>query len=243
MKVNIGPHKNWVGPHQIADKVFFWVEKYPELKENGKKLEKRWDYRLKDWFGEFLAHGFHKETPEQKRKLLGNRHETWFYKLLQWIHSKQKRTIKIKTDPWDHWSAEHTISMIALPILKDLREHKQGAGYIDDEDVPIELRSTSAPPKENEWDTDENHFKRFDWVLDEIIWAHEQIVDDTWEEQYESGKCDWELKPCEDRPNLTQMVEGPNHTHKIDWEARNKHQERIDNGLRLFGRYYQTLWD
>ena len=30
---------------------------------------------------------------------------------------------------------------------------------------------------------------------------------------------------------------------KCDWDARQKVQERIDNGLRLFGKYYQTLWD
>lgn len=243
MRARIGPYRKWVGPYQIADKVFFWVEKYPDLKENGKDLEKRWDYRLKDWFGEFLAHGFHKETPEQKRKLCSDRPTTWFYKLLTWIHSKQKRVIKIKSDHWDHWSADHTMSLLILPILKDLREHKHGAGYIDDEDVPEYLRSTAAPAKEHEWDTDDNHFKRFDWVLDEIIWAHEQIVDDNWEEQYSSGEFDWETKPCEDRPGLSEFVEGPNHTYKIDWEARNKHQERINNGLRLFGKYYQTLWD
>lgn len=244
MRARIGPYVNYIGPYQIADKVFFWVDKYPELREDkGKDYEKRWDYRAHEWLGEFLAHGFHKETPEQKRKLIGNRHETWFYKLLQWIHSKQKRVIKIKTDPWDHWSADHTISLLVLPILKDLREHKHGAGYIDDVDVPEHLRSTAAPPKENEYDTDDNHFARFDWVLDEIIWAHEQIVDDNWEEQYTSGECDWELKPCDDRPNLSTMVKGPKHTYKIDMEGRKKHQERIDNGLRLFGKYYQTLWD
>lgn len=244
MKARIGPYTNWIGPYQIADKVFFWVDKYPEIrKDGGKDYEKRWDYRAHEWLGEFLAHGFHKETPEQKRKLCSDRHQTWFYKLLQWIHSKQKRTIKIKTDPWDHWNAEHTISLLVLPILKDLREHKHGAGYIDDEDVPEHLRSTAAPPKENEWDTDDNHFARFDWVLDEIIWAHEQIVDDNWEEQYTSGECDWEFKKCEDKPGFSTMVEGPNHTYKVDWEARKKHQARIDNGLRLFGKYYQTLWD
>lgn len=244
MKAYIGPYTNWIGPYQIADKVFFWIDKYPELrKDGGKGYEKRWDYRAHEWLGNFLAHGFSKETPEQKRKLCSDRHTTWFYKLLTWIHSKQKRRIWIKTDPWDHWNAEHTMSLLILPILKDLREHKHGAGYIDDEDVPENLRSTAAPPKENEWDTDDNHFARFDWVLDEIIWAHEQIVDDNWEEQYTTGECDWEFQKCEDRPEFSTMVEGPNHTYTMDWEARKKHQARIDNGLRLFGRYYQTMWD
>lgn len=242
MKAYIGPYKNWFGPYQLAEKIFFWVDKYPELRDDCEAYEKRWDHRAKEWLGEFLAHGFAKKTPTDKF-LDDDRPKTWLYKLMSWYHSKQKRRIWIKTDRWDHWSADHTMSLLILPILKDLREHKHGAGYIDDEDVPEHLRSTAAPPKENEWDTDDNHFKRFDWVLDEIIWAHEQLVDINWEEQYYSGECDWRTKPCEDRPGMSQLVEGPNHTHKVDMEGMQKHQERIRNGLRMFGKYYQNLWD
>ena len=28
-----------------------------------------------------------------------------------------------------------------------------------------------------------------------------------------------------------------------DWEGRKKVEERINNGFRLFGKYYQGLWD
>jgi molybdopterin molybdotransferase len=49
----------------------------------------------------------------------------------------------------------------------------------DDIDVPEELRSTSAPPKENEYDTDANHFARWDWVMDEMIFAFEYQLKDT----------------------------------------------------------------
>lgn len=242
MKAYIGPYRSWVGPYQIADKVFFWVDKHPELKDNCDQYEARWDYQAKEWFGDFLAHGFAKKNPTDKL-FDDNRPKTWLYKLCEWIETKKKRRIWIKSDRWDHWSADHTMSLLILPILKDLREHKHGAGFIADEDVPEHLRSTTAPPKENEWDTDDNHFKRFDWVLDEIIWAHEQIVDYNWEDQYSSGECDWRFKQCEDNPKLSQLVEGPNHTHKIDMEGMQKHQERINNGLRLFGKYYQNLWD
>ena len=245
MRAKIGPYKHWIGPYHIADKVFFWVDKYPELRgeERCAAYEQRWDYRAKEWLGEFLAHGFNKETPSQQRKLLSSRPTTWFYKLLVWAQSNQTRSIKIKTDPWDHWSADHTMSLLILPILQDLQKYKHGAGHIDDEDVPEHLRSTAAGPKENDWDIDDNHFKRFEWVLDEIIWAHTQIVDDNWEAQYVTGKADWEFKPCEDRPGFSEMVEGPNHTYEMDMEGRKQHQERINNGLRLFGKYYQTLWD
>lgn len=39
------------------------------------------------------------------------------------------------------------------------------------------------------------------------------------------------------------MVEGPKHTRVYDWKGRKKYEERIANGFRLFGKYYQSLWD
>ena len=30
---------------------------------------------------------------------------------------------------------------------------------------------------------------------------------------------------------------------KVDHEGLDAHNERIKNGLRLFGKYYRTLWD
>mgnify|MGYP003703839611 CR=1 FL=1 len=40
-----------------------------------------------------------------------------------------------------------------------------------------------------------------------------------------------------------QMVDGPNHTYKFDSKAFKKHNDRIDNGLKLFGKYFRALWD
>lgn len=244
MKVNIGPYCNWIGPYQIAEKLCFWAKKVPD--EIGIMRHPEWV----DNFGEFLAHGFHKETEEDKKRMFSReRPKTWLYKLCEWIYSKQKRKISIKLDRYDHWNAFHTMSLIILPLLKELREHKHGSGMIDDEDVPegLGLRSTEAPPKKNEWDTDANLHKRYEWVLDEIIWAHEQIVDDDWEAQYCKGEHDLLSVPCEfddnGKPKMYELVKGPNNTFEIDMEGRQKHQDRIDRGLRLFGKYYCTLWD
>jgi hypothetical protein len=35
----------------------------------------------------------------------------------------------------------------------------------------------------------------------------------------------------------------PNHTYKCDYEGMRAVEARIQNGFRLFGRYYQNLWD
>ena len=240
MRVKIGKYTNWVGPYQIADKVFFWVEKYPELKDNCEQYEKRWDYRAKDWFADFLCYGFQKKDPDNKY-LDDPRKETWFYRLLQWYNKKQKRTIKVHIDRWDTWSMDHTLALIIVPMLKQLNADKHGAPNVDDEDVPVELRSTSAPPKEVEYDVDANHFKRWDWVMNEMIWAFEQHASDNEPDFYIQEPKGMYFEPCEYNPKLSTMkwdVEGVS-----DAEAHQAYHKRKQNGFRLFGRYYQGLWD
>jgi hypothetical protein len=54
-------------------------------------------------------------------------------------------------------------------------------------------------------------------VLDEMIWAFEQKCRDDWMSDYDYNK--W------------------------DSEGAKAHQERMSNGFRLFGKYYENLWD
>jgi len=161
---------------------------------------------------------------------------------LQWVYNqtinryldRKKRKINVKIDRYDTWSMDHTLSHIVVPMLKQLHKTKHGAPWVDDEDVPEEIRSTSAPPKENEWDTDDNHHKRWDWVLDEMIWAFEQKTRDDWQGDYYK---------YEDDPTNT---EGLGLGLKLVWEDREgskAHQKRMSNGFRLFGKYFESLWD
>ena len=106
------------------------------------------------------------------------------YKFLNFIHP---RIVYVKIDRYDTWSMDSTLRYIILPMLKQLKETNNGAPNVDDADVPEELRSTSAPRKENEWDVDENHFKRWDYVMDEMIYAFQ--VDPDLEDGAELG---WE---------------------------------------------------
>lgn len=140
----------------------------------------------------------------------------WFNKLLKCFPSSvssgflkvfKTKQPYVRIDEYDSWSADYTISVVAVPLLKQLKITKQGSPYVDDEDVPEHLRSTAAPPKEKDYDIDAFHHQRWEWILDEMIWAMEQIRDDNW--------------------------------LKLDRER----DERIDNGCRLFGKYFRALWD
>jgi hypothetical protein len=238
MRVKIGPYTNYFGPYQLAEKLMFWVPKEKDeygIPHTADRVHK---------FGEWLAHG--KVLPEPEVGDLhkwGDRPTTWLYKFLSWIHSKQERTVKVHIDRWDTWSMDHTLAYIVLPMLKQLKETKHGAPYVDLKDVPKELHPKKQTKKQKDnGETDSTHFERWDWVLDEMIFAFETKVDDgRWEEQFESGESDLQWKKLED--GNYQMVDGPNHTKEYDWEGRKEYQERISNGFRLFGKYFESLWD
>jgi len=73
-----------------------------------------------------------------------------------------------------------------------------------------------------------------------MIFAHESKSED-WEKQFFSGESDWVFEEQENGNSL--MLEGPNHTMKMDTEGMKIYQARISNGFRLFGKYYEGLWD
>ena len=157
----------------------------------------------------------------------------------------------VKIDNYDTWSMDTTLTPIILPMLKQLKETKHGAPFTEDEDVPERLRSTTkaaVKSKKESWDTDCNHFKRWDWILDEMIWAFEQLADDEWEAQFHSGTSDIVWVPSKEldakgKPLTYEMTAGPKDTRKWDKKGYMKHSARIDNGTRLFGKYFRALWD
>lgn len=161
---------------------------------------------------------------------------------VNWIKNKIPRTRIIKIDDYDCWSMDATLAPIIHPMLKRLHENKHGAPYTDDADVPEHLRSTAAPAKENEYDTDENHFKRWDWIMEEMIWTFEQLADDDRESQffhYEFGKDDKVPEGWVWISGLGILERG----FWVDRPGEAAYHARISNGLRLFGRYFQALWD
>ena len=234
MKVEIGNYPNWIGPYQIADALCFWVKEVEG--EYGLKSKPDWVHD----FGTWLSGGENKDS--------------WLSKACQWVHNKKKRKVKVHLDPWDTWNMDGTLSFIILPMLKQLKEKQHGGPLVADEDVPdnLGIRSTDAPAKENDWDIDANHFKRWDWVMSELIWTFTQLHPDTdWEDQYHTGHIDLVWKPVDKDGNevskedakLYQMENGPNDTHHWDKDGFMAHSARIDNGLLLLGKYFRCLWD
>lgn len=129
-----------------------------------------------------------------------------------------ERVVEIEIHDYDTWNCDHTLSLIAVPLLKRFREKTASAPYTDDADAPEELRDDGTM-NVAAGELDKNHFKRWHWILDEIIWALEHIADDDWESEFFGENV------------------------QFDREKYNATHARIQNGCRLFGKYFQNLWD
>jgi hypothetical protein len=219
MKVYISKYRDhWVSPYTICEKICWWREI---------DYDEPWVQRVNTVL------------------------EPVMYLWQSFLNLVHPRIEYVKIDYWDTWSMDETLSPIILPMLRQLRKDKHGAPNTDDADVPANLRSTTRSAqkaKKNDWDSDGNHFKRWDWIMDEMIWAFEQLVDDSWEEQYFTGVSDIVWVPGKEldakgKPITYEMTKGPKDTRKYDSKGYAKHSARIDNGLRLFGKYFRALWD
>lgn len=151
----------------------------------------------------------------------------------------------VKIDYWDIWSLDHTLADVILPSLRLLRERKHGSPMVDDEDVPVHLqseaykrakkrtkKSTGYPNVHSIDNEDTTLHDRWDWVLGEMIWAFEQKADDTAEDRFfdhsNASGLPWEADYV------------PSKFDKAGYDA---WQARKTNGFRLFGKYYEALWD
>ena len=217
MKIYTNKFRNhWLSPYTILEKVFFWREiDYEE------PLIDKWSDRLQP-----ICEGL--------RKVLDKVHPKIDY---------------VKIDSWDTWGMDSTLAPIILPMLKQLRETKHGSPFVDLEDVPEYLRASGtaehdsqgvfdfykeAEAYEDEW---AHLHVRWEWVLDEMIWAFEQKEDDDAEGQFfDHSECDDEKFPWDKDGTYQSKI-------KVDWIGLKAWQKRKENGFRLFGKYYEALWD
>ena len=217
MKVYLGKHKNWIGPYQIASALCFWVR--PVKDELGFDQEPDWVHQFGRWLAE------NKDGTESKLS-----------KFCNWVQSKKKRVEFVHIDNYDVWGMDHTLALIIHPMLVKLKTQKHGYGWIDNKDVPKELRSNATGAREglkNKYDWDNYAEARYSWMLDELIWTFEQLCNDDNESQFYDHS---ESNKEKDFNRSIQKL-------KIDRTGLEAHQKRIENGLRLFGKYFRTLWD
>jgi hypothetical protein len=105
---------------------------------------------------------------------------------------------------------DHTLALIIHPMLLKLKKDKHGSPAVSDSDLPSDFVSQYP-----DGTGDDIHI-RWDYVLAQMIFSFEHILDDTWE---------------------SELMEKP------DWiNEYNAIQEKIQSGLVLFGKYFTALW-
>lgn len=228
----------------------------------------------KDWIGPYQLSdllqyvGVSEERCDKIGEWLSN---TWINTVCEKLHRKRNRNIKIRIDRYDTWSMDHTLAHIILPMLKQLKATKHGSPYVDQSDLPVELRLTKREQKvfdeghwnknlkatEEEIDAASKKFhSQFDWVMDQMIWSFEQELNEDEGRQfyYDPYSPDEEI---EDDPDDNIINEDGTTTKsaslftkewkrkmgKFNMEKHKEYQTRKQLGFTLFGKYYQSLWD
>lgn len=133
-----------------------------------------------------------------------------------------ERKVNIRIDNYDLWDLGHTLALIVHPALVKFRENLLSTPMTD----PSDGLETSIG---NEPDFSE---ERWAYIIDEMIFAFDALAKDDWEDQY------FDYIDVDLTGNLIDQLGKA----KIDREGLIKHNARIDNGLRLFGKYFRGLW-
>lgn len=167
----------------------------------------------------------------------------------------EEQNIEVRIDPWDTWGMDHTLAHIIHPMLIQLRDTKQGAPNVEAKDVPAHLRASEDDVLRYKevGDTDDLFFKRWDWVMDEMIWGFGELLKD-WEDaegRFHTGEVDFISIPIDSDGNevdekdatMYRLEKGENDTSHFDKKGYELYTERKQNAFRLFGKYYQSLWD
>lgn len=160
----------------------------------------------------------------------------------------------IEIESHDTWNLDTTLATIIYPALIQLKNTKHGVpnefadvgGANHDAQSSFDFYTDSHNESFNEG------LKRWDEVLDKMIWSFEQLAFRDYDDQYHHGKSDysWILSnkkyhnPITNKVEATyQMVDKDPTSHYYDHEGHTAHEDRIQEGLELFGKYYRSLWD
>lgn len=192
--------------------------------------------------------------------------ETTVYKVIEMVQDtiinrynrylRSKNRVHVKIDRWDLFSLDHTLSLIILPALQKFKEDDRVSFQVDDEDVPDNIKSTNSKPYDSSiGELDDFYFDRSKYIMDAMIYSFEKIVDDSWEHDFYSYPND--VRPefkfiavdydgnevDEDEYEGEVMYKmDMNNRMNIDRDGINAINDKIDFGLKMFGKYYRGLW-
>ena len=176
-------------------------------------------------------------------------------KLGPYPNGNAKRRINVEIDKFDTWGLDHTLALIILPALIQLKNTKHG--------VPSEFVSRIGGDfdgnlvfdfiKEDENEVFDRLCDKWEEVLDKMIWSFQQLsIDEDYDSKYHHGemKIGWKTSEYKYTNPITgkveetyEMVDENPDEHWYDHVGHQLHEKRIQEGLDLFGKYFRSLWD
>jgi hypothetical protein len=166
----------------------------------------------------------------------------------------KSRKIDVNIDKYDTWGLYHTLALIIFPCLIQLKHTKHGIpsefADVGGEDYGYQ-QSFDFYKDSHSWAFDEK-IKEWDVVLDKMIWAFYEISKDDYGDKYYHGKSNYDfVKTNTQFPNPVtgkmedtfELVDKNPNEHWHDHVGHMLHEDRIQEGLDLFGKYFRNLWD
>lgn len=165
-----------------------------------------------------------------------------------------ERKIDVHIEKHDTYSLDHTLALIILPALIQLKNSKHGvpSGIVEDIADEYDGQYCFDFIKEDKNEVFDEKCRKWDEIFDKMIWSFQQLVIEDYDDKYHHGKMDvgWEKTKDKIMNPLTGMMEhmyemvdkNPNE-HWYDSVGHMLHEERIQEGFDLFGKYYRSLWD
>ena len=155
--------------------------------------------------------------------------------------SGSMKKCEVILDKEDTWNMDFTVATIVAPLIKQLRKTKHNYAAIDKEDVPQELHQTYGTQGEH---TEKYSVQAYEWVLNEIEWAMNEISNENKNEPpYHTKKGDTSFGEIEKGMKTGRVT-------FVGWEstdesiAANKaYHDRIQGACVLLGKYLTTMWE
>lgn len=161
------------------------------------------------------------------------------------------RKIDVQIDKWDTWNLDHTLALIIYPALLQLRQEKHG--------IPSDVADVGGEDhgyqecfdfyKESHPDAFDQAVARWDEILDKMIWSFQQLVEEDYTDKYTHGDRKFDFVKAGTYTTMTgkqeelyKMVSKDNGAW-TDYTGIELHEQRIQEGLDLFAKYYRSLWD
>lgn len=162
------------------------------------------------------------------------------------------RKIKIQIDDHDIWSFDHTLANIILP---GLLYYRQAAISIPNNVINDSPTNRSTGDKQqcfefykiSDDDIENMQLKEWHDILDKMIWSFHQILSCDIDEQYSHGKANFAWVPAPESASYSSeeelfILQDNSTDYWVDFDGIKLHNERIQEGLTLFGKHFRDLW-